>query len=81
MQKRQYRFKEDSYVRCPYYRKENSLEIRCASCIGGRNDTTWFRTVHSKDEYKEDFCVGNFYGCIKYQILAEEEDDAHGKAT
>ncbi len=72
MQKTKYR--EDKYVRCPCYHKESATAIKCDSCCGGSCDMTVFRSEHAKDEYKEDFCAGNYLACPKYQTIAEDDD-------
>ena len=63
-------FREDDYVRCPFYTKETPIEVRCVGYYG-EHDTRSFRSKAEKEDHKEDFCCGNFYACVHYQELEE----------
>lgn len=66
--KKRHRLSEDSYVLCPFYHKDGAIEIRCDG-ICGRLTTHIFRDKREKEEFKADFCNGNWYGCPLYQAL------------
>lgn len=65
------KYNEDSYVRCPFYCKESSLDIRCDGIIGNHT-TSDFTSVADKQAYKDDFCCGLFQSCMIYQMLEEK---------
>lgn len=66
------RFKEDEFVRCPYYCKESSTDIRCAGLLG-MHTTHDFFNKKAKEEYKKDFCCSLYMSCMVYQMLEEEQ--------
>lgn len=61
-------YREDSYVKCPYYRKESPIEIKCVG-ICGDHTTNTFENKKAKQGYKEDFCRGYFWNCPLYIAL------------
>lgn len=67
------KFKADEYVRCPYYCKESSIDIRCAGIIG-IHTTSDFPSRKAKEEYKAEYCCtyGFYQGCPIYISLAED---------
>ena len=48
-------YREDAYVKCPYYCKERALDIRCKGMIG-LHTTHDFASKADKEAYKRDFC-------------------------
>lgn len=67
------KLKEDPYTMCPFYRKENAIEIRCKGIIGQQTTST-FLNKQQKLEYKANFCnCMCFKGCPLYQSLSSEE--------
>ncbi len=65
--------KEDSYVVCPYYRKEDPISIKCAGVIGEHTISEFFNKK-AKEEYKDNFCKEKTYaGCPIYIALSQEE--------
>lgn len=67
------KYREDSYVVCPFYRSENSMEIRCSGIVGDFTTST-FQTKSEKERFKTDFCCSKCYlGCPVFQ--AEEVFD------
>lgn len=59
------RFKQDSYVECPYYCKETPIEIKCKG-ICGTHTLQIFRSKKEKDDFKDNFCCSCFKGCPCY---------------
>ena len=47
------KFNEDSYVNCPYYRKESPVEIRCEGMCG-ITTTHYFESRSMKDDFKDE---------------------------
>ena len=64
------KFMEDSYVNCPYYRKEAPVEIRCEGMCGVTT-THYFTSGAHKEDFKEDFCSGYYWNCPCYIALDE----------
>lgn len=62
------RFKQDSYVRCPYYCKETQIEVKCMGMCGEHTVHT-FKSIAEKQDFKEDFCTGCYYNCPCYIAL------------
>lgn len=67
-------FREDPFVLCPYYRKETPVEVRCVGYVG-THSTQVFRSKVEKEEWKYDFCCGNWQGCPHYQYVTIERGD------
>ena len=67
------RYREDVYVRCPYYRKEAPIEIRCQGIIG-THTINIFANKLKKEEHKDDFCCGLYMSCPLYQSLLIDEE-------
>lgn len=65
------KYKEDEYVRCPYYRKESNTELKCVG-ICGDYTINYFQRVSDKQDYKDDFCVGYYWNCPLYRSLEED---------
>ena len=61
-------FHEDAYVKCPYYRKESTIDIKCAG-ICGSHTMQCFNSKKQKDIFKEDFCLGFYWNCPCYISL------------
>ena len=66
-----YHYREDWRMKCPYYRKESTAEIRCAGVIG-THTTNSFANGNDKRYHKDNFCNSVYMGCPLYQALAEE---------
>lgn len=66
--------KEDPYVDCRYYRKENSIEIKCKG-LCGTHTVNCFRSAEDKDEWKHNFCKGLYKGCPLYIGLAMDDEE------
>ena len=66
--------KEDPYVPCRYYRKENSVEIKCKG-LCGTHTVNCFKCTQDKEDWKSDFCKGNYEGCPLYIGLAEDDEE------
>jgi hypothetical protein len=67
------KYKEDSYVICPYYRKETPIEIKCGGGVGSHTINV-FKSRRAKEAYKEDFCCTYaFEGCAINQMIKEQE--------
>lgn len=64
-------YKEDSYVRCPYYRKEAPVEIKCNG-LCGTHTIQCFESRQEKEQYKDDFCIGFFWNCPCYIGLEQD---------
>lgn len=58
-------YREDAYVKCPYYCKERALDIRCKGMIG-LHTTHDFATKADKEAYKRDFCLTLYTSCPLY---------------
>lgn len=67
------KFNEDSYVNCPYYRKESPVEIRCEGMCGVTT-THYFESRRQKDDFKDDFCIGYYWNCPCYRTLIEDDE-------
>jgi len=63
-------YKEDEYVRCPFYTKESPIEIKCTGYYG-MHSVEVFRDKKQKAEHKYDFCCGNYTACMLYQVREE----------
>lgn len=59
------KYKQDAYVRCPYYRKETAIEVKCEG-LCGMNTINVYESGKAKQEYKEDFCCGFYWNCPLY---------------
>lgn len=66
------RFKEDSYVNCPYYRKEDATDIKCEGLCGDHTISS-FTSTRKKEECKYDFCCGLYMNCPLYIALRQNE--------
>jgi len=67
-------YKEDSYVSCPYYRKESDIEVKCEGIVG-THTVSVFRSKKDKEEHKYDFCCGCFKACpISIELEMKDED-------
>lgn len=66
------KYKEDAYVKCPYYRKESAIEIKCVG-ICGIHTMQCFESGKAKQLYKDDFCIGFYWNCPCYQALVEDD--------
>ena len=66
-------YKEDDYVKCPFYRSETPIEIKCDGIIGCHTVSV-FRTKNRKEEYKYDFCCGNYRACPIEQENEKNEE-------
>jgi hypothetical protein len=64
-------YKEDVYVKCPYYTKESAIAIKCDGVCGDHTINT-YANEHDKNEYKEDFCRGFYWNCPLYITLKED---------
>jgi len=61
-------YQRDPYVKCKYYRKESSTDIKCLGVCGTHTINT-FVTKADKKEYKADFCNGYMWNCPLYIAL------------
>jgi hypothetical protein len=68
---RRYKYKEDEYVLCPYYRKESQIEIKCAG-ICGKSTANVYQSEKDKTDYKENFCSGFYWNCPLYRALDQD---------
>lgn len=66
-------YREDSYVKCPFYKKESFTEIKCTGIIG-THTTSDFKNKAKKEEHKFDFCCGNYHGCPICQEIEKNEE-------
>ena len=66
------KYRQDSYVRCPYYCKESPIDIKCVG-ICGSHTINEFSSGREKIAWKEDFCIGNYQGCPLCISLIEDE--------
>ena len=64
-------YQEDRYVRCPFYKRENRLEIKCEG-LCGRYTNNIFAGKRKKDAFKEEFCTGYYWNCPLYRALEED---------
>jgi hypothetical protein len=62
------RFKQDSYVNCPYYCKETPVEVKCVG-ICGDHTLHHFKSGAAKNDFKADFCCGYYWNCPCYIAL------------
>lgn len=65
-------YKEDAYVKCPYYKKESSIEVKCEG-ICGTHTINFFESGKAKQDYKEDFCMELYWNCPLYRALDLDE--------
>ena len=70
--KKRYTYKEDEYVICPFYKKEDPTEIKCAGIVG-KATTNSFGCKKEKDEHKADFCNALYRSCPVYIAIEKEE--------
>lgn len=68
-------FRQNEYVRCPYFRRESATEIRCCGLCGSVTTQT-FENSKGKQDWCRDFCMDpkTYEGCPMYQALAQEEE-------
>lgn len=65
------RFKiEDDNVKCPFYMRESSIEVKCEGLCGTHTVST-FASKSDKEEYKDDFCIGYYWNCPLHLALKE----------
>lgn len=65
---------EDDNVLCPFYVRENVLNVKCEGLCGQHTVST-FDSKKSKAEYKEDFCQGFYWNCLLYRALEQEYNE------
>lgn len=65
------KYKEDEYVKCPYYCKETSIDIKCKG-ICGTHSVQNFSSGSEKQDFKEDFCIGFYWNCSQFRALIED---------
>lgn len=68
------RFREDEFVKCPFYRKEDAITIKCDG-ICGEHTLNSFRNGAAKDDWKDEFCIGYYWNCRLYRAIAEDIED------
>lgn len=66
------KFKQDSYVNCPYYCKEAATEIKCVGICGSHTIQS-FDSGKAKQEFKYDFCIGYYWNCPCYIALYQDD--------
>ena len=72
MGKKKRHYIEDAFVLCPYYRKEEPIEIKCMG-LCGEHTVNVFKSSNDKNDFKEDFCCGLYQNCPLYRGLIEDE--------
>lgn len=66
------KYKQDDYVKCPYYCKESPVDVKCIG-ICGTHTIQCFESGKAKESYKEDFCIGYYWNCPCYIALITDE--------
>lgn len=67
-------FYMDAYVLCPFYTKENPIDIKCQGLCGSHSIQE-FKSGKAKNEYKDDFCMSLYWNCPQYRALMEDYDE------
>lgn len=74
------RYKEDGEVKCPWYKKECSTEIKCEGLVSGHCTQT-FRNARAKENHKYNFCLGNWGGCEHSHALEDKYEYENKRLT
>lgn len=64
-------YMEDDDVKCPFYMRENVLNVKCQG-ICGSHTVNVFESKKEKQNYKEDFCEGYYWNCPLYIALEQD---------
>lgn len=66
-------YKEDEYVRCPFYCKESPTDIKCMGLCGDHTIST-FPSRRAKEDFKYDFCCSIYTACPLFQAILEQQE-------
>lgn len=74
-------YQKNPYVKCPYFYRETSLEIKCkdrgdlagGTGLVGESTVSCFSTKQEKREYMMDFCKACYMGCEIYRAFDDIE--------
>jgi len=61
--------KEDTYVQCPYYRKDGKQSVHCEGVQEGCGLHLGFATKGQLENYKKTFCRDKWTGCMIAKML------------
>lgn len=67
------RFKEDSYVKCPYYCKDDSIHIKCKGICGSHSIQEFLGGKAEKESFEDDFCRDMYWNCSQYRACELDE--------
>lgn len=68
--------KEDTYVQCPYYRKDGPQAVHCEGVADGVGLRLGFAGKTVMEDYKDTFCRGKWTGCMIAKMLNLKYDYA-----
>lgn len=74
-------YQKNPYVKCQYFYRETSLEIKCkdrgdlagGTGLVGESTVSCFPTKEEKREHMRDFCNGCYKGCEVYHAFEDME--------
>lgn len=61
--------KEDTYVQCPYYKKDGAQSVHCEGVEDGCGLHLGFATKKQLGNYKKAFCRDKWTGCMIAKML------------
>lgn len=79
-------YQKNPYVKCPYFYRETSLEIKCkdrgdlagGTGLVGESTVSCFPDKAEKRDYMMDFCKACYMGCEIYRAFEDIEKYRNG---
>lgn len=66
---------DNYYVKCPFYKKDKTMEIRCEGVCEESRTVQQFRNKEKKREYYGKYCKEAYRKCRIYKMMMQKYDE------